>query len=103
MAIVKADTSNFNEKIANGVSLVDFYADWCGPCKMLAPVLEQVSQEQEDLNIVKVNVDENEEVAKQFGIMSIPTLILFKDGQQVAQTMGYQPKETLKRWINENK
>ena len=103
MAIVSADSSNFNERIANGLTVVDFYADWCGPCKMLAPVLEQVDKELEDVNFVKVNVDENEDITRQFGIMSIPTLIIFKDGEQVAQTMGFQPKERLIQWINEHK
>lgn len=103
MAIISADSSNFNERIANGLTVVDFYADWCGPCKMLAPVLEQVDKELEDVNFVKVNVDENEDITRQFGIMSIPTLIIFKDGEQVAQTMGFQPKERLIQWINEHK
>ncbi|HEY8436130.1 MAG TPA: thioredoxin [Haloplasmataceae bacterium] len=103
MAIVYANTSNFKEQIANGLTLVDFYADWCGPCRMLAPVLEQVDQELDEVTIVKVNVDENEDLARQFGIMSIPTLILFRNGEQIAQTIGFQPKERLIQWINGNK
>lgn len=103
MAIVTANSNDFNEKIANGLTLVDFYADWCGPCKMLAPVLEQVDQELEGVNIVKVDVEESKDLAKQFNVYSIPTLIIFKDGEQVAQSLGFQPKEQLIKWINNHK
>ncbi|MDF2698739.1 MAG: thioredoxin [Haloplasmataceae bacterium] len=103
MSLLKADANNFEENIKSGVVLVDFYADWCGPCKMIAPILEQVSQEYTDVNIVKLNVDTAPTVAEQFGVQSIPTLILFKDGQKVAQTLGFQPKEMLKSWIEKNK
>jgi thioredoxin 1 len=102
MAVVKTDTNSFKQTIESGVTLVDFYADWCGPCKMIAPVLEQVAGEMPDLTIAKLNVDNSPEIASQFGVMSIPTLILFKDGNQVAQTMGFQPKEMLKKWIESN-
>jgi thioredoxin 1 len=103
MAIIKADTNSFNENIASGYALVDFYADWCGPCKMIAPVLEQVAQEMPELNIVKLNVDDSPQVASKYNVMSIPTIILFKDGQLVAQSLGFQPKEMLKKWIAANK
>lgn len=103
MAIEVVTTENFKEKIASGITLVDFYADWCGPCKMIAPVLEEVAKEVTDVNIVKVNVDDSPEVSQQYGVMSIPTLILIKDGEEIAQTMGYQPKETLIKWINDNR
>ena len=85
------------------INTVDFYADWCGPCKMLAPVLEQVDQELEGVNIVKVDVEESKDLAKQFNVYSIPTLIIFKDGEQVAQSLGFQPKEQLIKWINNHK
>jgi thioredoxin 1 len=103
MAVIKADANTFAGEIETGVVLVDFYADWCGPCKMIAPVLEQVSSELEDVKIVKVNVDTAPAVAQQYGVMSIPTLVLLKDGNKVAQTMGFQPKEMLKGWIEKNK
>ena len=74
--------------------LVDFFATWCPPCKMLGPVLEEVIQEVgEDTDIVKVNVDENEKLSQKFNIMSVPTLILFKDGEMADKTIGFQPKE----------
>ena len=97
MSIVYAKTDNFNETISSGLVLVDFYADWCGPCKMIAPVLEQIAGERADLKIVKLNVDEESQVAQKFGVMSIPTLILFKDGTQIAQTLGFKPKDQLDR------
>ncbi len=103
MAVVFANEANFKTNISSGSVLVDFYADWCGPCKMIAPVLEQISTEMSDVKVVKLNVDEVPLVAQQFGVMSIPTLILFKDGKQVAQNLGFKPKEMLKSWINQHK
>ena len=79
------EKNNFNEEIKDGKVLVDFYADWCGPCKMLGEVLLEL----EDLNILKVNVDEHPEIAKEYGVMSIPTLIIFKEGQEVNKNIGF--------------
>ena len=90
--------SEFVNVVKSGVTLVDFYADWCGPCKMLAPVLEELAQE-EDITILKVNVDQNPNIAQQYGIMSIPAIHLFKDGEVVAQKVGFQTKEMLKKFI----
>ena len=82
----------------NGVVLVDFYADWCGPCKMLSPVLEELSSEYEGkANIVKVNVDEVSELASEDGVMSIPNMFFIKNGEVVKQVVGYQPKAALKQ------
>lgn len=76
--------------------LVDFWATWCGPCKMLSPLVEELAGERADqLNVAKIDVDENQAVSSQFGIMSIPTLILFKDGKPVKQLVGYMPKARL--------
>jgi thioredoxin 1 len=76
--------------------LVDFWATWCGPCKMLSPLVEELAGEKsEQLNVAKIDVDENQAVSSQFGIMSIPTLILFKDGRPVKQLVGYMPKARL--------
>ena len=103
MAIVHGTDSNFAQEISNGVVLVDFWATWCGPCKMIAPVLEELDQELAGkVNIVKVDVDQNQETASQFGIMSIPTLLLFKDGEQVDKTVGFQPKEALAEFIQKH-
>ncbi len=103
MSIVHSTDATFSNDIANGLVLVDFWATWCGPCKMIAPVLEELDQESEGkVNIVKVDVDQNQETASQFGIMSIPTLLLFKDGQQVDKTVGFQPKEALAEFIQKH-
>ena len=90
---------NFDEEIKEGVVLVDFYADWCGPCKMMGQVLETI----EGINILKVNTDEFEELSMKYGVMSIPTIILFKDGKEVAKNVGFMAKEELEEWINQNK
>ena len=97
MAITNASDTNFSQEVEQGGTvLVDFWAPWCGPCKMIAPVLEQIDSEiGSQLKIVKVNVDENPESAGRFGVMSIPTLLVFKDGQQVDKVVGFQPKEAL--------
>ena len=91
----------FNEKISKGKVLVDFFATWCGPCKMLSPILEEVDERKEagDLLIVKVDVDEAGVIAANYGIQSIPTLILFKDGKAVNQTLGYMPKPQLLNFL----
>ncbi|MFY7837541.1 MAG: thioredoxin [Novosphingobium sp.] len=80
--------------------LVDFWADWCGPCKMIAPALEEISEELADkVEVAKVDIMENTDIASQFGVQSIPLLILFKDGQPVAQKLGAAPKSQLKGWL----
>ncbi len=91
----------FNEKIAKGRVLVDFFTTWCGPCKMLAPILEEIDERNEagDLLIVKVDVDEVGVVAAKYGIQSIPTLILFEDGQAKKSTLGYMPKPQLLNFL----
>ncbi len=90
----------FYELIKEGTVLVDFFATWCGPCKMLSPVLEELSQEVDTL-ILKVDVDEVGVVAAQFGIQAVPTLMLFKNGQRVDVRMGYQNKNQLLAFINQ--
>jgi len=95
--VVLTDT-NFEQLVEQrkGVALVDFWAEWCGPCKMIAPIVEQIAQENGDKMLVgKLDVDANGETAMRFGVMSIPTLILFKDGEPVERLVGYRPKEQL--------
>lgn len=89
-------TDNFNEAIASGTVLVDFWAPWCGPCKMQGPILEKVAGQVGDKAVIaKVNVDENAPLAAQYGVRSIPTLILFKDGEKVQDFIGVQQENTL--------
>ena len=90
----------FNELIKEGKVLVDFFATWCGPCKMLSPVLEELSNES-DVLVVKVDVDEAGPLAAQYGIQAVPTLMLFKNGQRVDVRMGYQNKNQLLAFINQ--
>ena len=86
------DEKLFDEEISKGTVLVDFYADWCGPCRMLDPVLEDVAKELVDITILKVNVDQMKSISGRFSIRSIPTVVLFKDGKQVAINTGFIPK-----------
>ena len=93
--------ANFEEEIKEGLVLVDFFANWCGPCRMMSVILEDFTDET-DAKILKVDVDESEALARRFGVMSIPTLILFKDGKQVYKHIGLMQKEALKKLIKEN-
>lgn len=90
--------NNFNELIKSRV-LVDFYANWCGPCKMLSPILEQLANEV-DIDIIKVDVDKYQDLAREYGVMSIPCLILFDNEKEIKRTLGFMPKEKLKEFIN---
>lgn len=93
MAVEHLNESNFEEKIASGVVLVDFFATWCGPCRMLGPVIEELGAESEgSYAVYKVDIDECEDVAMDFGIMSVPTVIIFKDGAEAERMIGVQPK-----------
>lgn len=99
MAVIHATNDEFEGIISKGVVLVDFFAEWCGPCKMIGPVLEELATEVTDAKIVKVDVDAEGALAQKYGVMSIPTLILFKDGEIVNQRQGFQPKQALSDWI----
>ncbi|WP_339319021.1 thioredoxin [Paenibacillus sp. FSL R10-2734] len=101
MAIVNVSDQTFsNEVEGQGTVVVDFWAPWCGPCKMIAPILDELSTELGDsVKIAKLNVDENPETASRFGVMSIPTLIFFKDGQPVDKVVGLNSKESLKNIV----
>ena len=100
MSVLKLNNDNFNEAVKDGIVLVDFYADWCGPCRMMAPILEAVSAERADIKVAKVNVDESSELAAKFGVMSIPTLVLLDDGEEIKRIVGARPKDALLKEID---
>lgn len=103
MAITHATDQTFATETGTGVVLVDFWAPWCGPCKMIGPVLEELDAEIGDkVKIVKIDVDENQETAGKFGVMSIPTLLVLKNGEVVDKTVGFQPKEALKDLLSKH-
>ena len=97
MAVVNVTLENFEAEVIKSdlPVLVDFWASWCGPCRMLSPIVDQIADERTDIKVCKVNVDEQEELAMRFGIMSIPTLIVFKNGEVTKKTMGVQPKAAI--------
>ena len=102
MSVGKVSDTDFEAEVlkAQGPVVVDFWAEWCGPCRMIAPALEEISKSLNGkVKIVKLNVDENPNTAAKFGIMSIPTLMLFKDGQLESRQVGAAPKAKLQQWI----
>ena len=94
MAILHVSATNFDTEVLQcpQTVLVDFYADWCGPCKMLTPVIDEIAAEHPEVKVVKLNVDNAPEIASRYGVMSIPTLIVFKNGQVANQSVGYTGK-----------
>ena len=93
MSVVKINKENYNEIVnVEKKVLIDFYADWCGPCRMLSPIVDEIASERDDIVVAKVNVDDEQELALQFGVISIPTLVVMKDGKVVNQASGARPK-----------
>lgn len=94
MAVITITNDNFKTEVLQSDKpvLLDFWATWCGPCRMLSPIVDEVAEERSDIKVGKVNVDEQPELAAEFGVMSIPTLLVFKDGQLVNQSVGARPK-----------
>ena len=98
--MVKEIDNNFNEVIKEGKVLVDCYANWCGPCKMLAPTIEELAVELEgEVVVAKLDVDQVQDIAMKYGVMSIPTMVLFKNGEEVRRTVGFQPKARILDFI----
>jgi len=103
MAVGKVSDATFDAEVlkAPGPVVVDFWAEWCGPCKMIAPALDEIAATMGDkVKIVKLNVDENPETAAKYGVMSIPTLMMFKNGELASRQVGAAPKAKLEQWIN---
>lgn len=102
MSVINITESNFKEEVLGSkkLVLVDFYANWCGPCKMMSPVIDEIAEEIEDIKVGKVNVDENQELAIEYDVMSIPTLIIFKEGQAIKTLVGLQDKMELIDFLN---
>ena len=98
MKVTKISERNFAEEVlqAKETVLIDFYADWCGPCKMLSPLVDKIAEEYPDVKVCKVNVDEENALAAKFGIMSIPKLVVMQNGKIVNSSLGYQPYDSLK-------
>jgi len=97
------NSNEFKSEIEKDMVLVDFFAEWCGPCKMISPIVEELSNEINYVSFCKVDVDESGEIANTFGVLSIPTLLLFKEGKLISKKVGFQSKDELTSWINENK
>lgn len=104
MATEHLNDSNFSDKIANGTVLVDFFATWCGPCRMLGPTIEEIGEESDgSFAVYKADVDECEDAAMDYGIMSVPTLVVFKNGEEAERLIGVQPKTVILDAINSAK
>ena len=102
MAVVHITNETFEKEVmqAEGKVLVDFWASWCGPCRMVSPIVDQIADENPDIKVCKVNVDEQNELASSFGVMSIPTLVAFKDGKEITRTIGAVPKASILKMFN---
>ena len=101
MEILKVNSQNFEEEVLKSEKtvLVDFYADWCGPCKMLSPIVDQVAEENEDIKVVKVNVDDAQDLAMKYQVMSIPTLVVIKEGKEINRSVGLIDKNQVVNMI----
>ena len=98
----KLNIENFETEVINnpGIALVDFYADWCGPCKMIAPIVESIANEHDDVVVGKLNIDEAYDIAVKYQVMSIPTLIVFKNGIEVSRSVGYRSKDVIEEMLD---
>lgn len=102
MAVKTITTETFASEVlqSNIPVLVDFYADWCGPCKMLSPILEELERENDDVTFFKINIDENEDIAEKYQVFSIPNVVLFKNGKPAARSVGFKPAEEMQAFID---
>ena len=102
MSAININKSNFQNEVMNSYQpvLLDFWAPWCGPCRMVVPIVEEIARERSDIKVGKINVDENPELAAQFGVMSIPTLVVMKNGRIVSQAVGARPRSAIESMLN---
>ena len=100
--MIDVNQDDFLDAVKDGVTVVDFWATWCGPCKMLTPILEELDNEMEGVNFIKVDADENVDLAARLGVSSIPSVFIFKDGQAIANQIGAKPKVLMKKFIEDN-
>ena len=101
MKVIKANKENFESvRLSEKPVLIDFYADWCGPCRMVSPIVDEIAEERDDIVVAKVNVDEENELASEFGVFSIPTLVVIKNGKVVSQAAGVRPKDAILAMLN---
>ena len=99
MEVVALTKENFDAEVAQGKALIDFWASWCGPCRILSPVVDEIAEENDGFKVCKVDVDDQPELAQRFGVMSIPTLVVMKDGAAVSTSVGVRPKEEILKMI----
>ena len=95
MSVQKQNQNTFNNAIASDTALVDFYADWCGPCRMVSPIVDEITEERRDITVGKLNVDNENALAMKYSVMSIPTLIVFQDGKEKTRIVGARPKAAI--------
>lgn len=103
MSIIKVDGNNFNEEVLNTDTrvLIDFNADWCGPCRMIAPILEEISNKNDKIKIVSINVDDNEDLAREYNVFSIPCLVLIENGKEINRSIGLKSKVELEKLVSD--
>lgn len=102
MSVLKITSNNFNEEVLNSdkVAIVDFYADWCGPCKMMSPIIDNIAEENDNIKVAKLNVDEAGDIAANYNVMSIPTIIIFKNGKENKRFVGVTNKDNILNELN---
>ena len=101
MEIIDVNKDNFDKEVSTGTVLVDFNASWCGPCRMIRPILDEIAEERSSSKIVSVDIDEQAELAMKYNVSSIPCLVLFKDGQEVTRSIGLKPKDEIEKLLGE--
>lgn len=102
MNVLKVTSENFEKEVLNSdkTTIIDFYADWCGPCKMMSPIIDEIAEENENVKVGKLNVDEAQDIAGKYNVMSIPTIIIFKDGEEISRFVGVTSKENILNALN---